>query len=202
MGYNVFISHNNADKKTAREIGLYLISEDINVWFDEWKISYGESIPNKVNVGLEACTHFLLIWSEQAAKAPWVEHELNSILHKKLSDKNNNIIIIPILLDDTPLPAIVASLLWIKYSDGNENDRYNIIKAVTGETPSRNFIKAIVKKYNEVIYGDEDGSVFPEKACPRCGDLDMKYQMCTDYKRDETYYIVNCKRCNWGDWTQ
>lgn len=42
----VFISHNSKDKETAREIGLFLTSEDVNVWFDEWEISYGASIPD------------------------------------------------------------------------------------------------------------------------------------------------------------
>ena len=36
---SVFISHNKLDKDVARELSLFIISENINVWFDEWEIS-------------------------------------------------------------------------------------------------------------------------------------------------------------------
>lgn len=61
---SVFISHNKADKSIAREIGLFLTSENINVWFDEWNISAGESITEQVNLGLHDCTHFIILWSK------------------------------------------------------------------------------------------------------------------------------------------
>jgi len=199
----VFISHNSANKNIAREIGLYLLSEDnINVWFDEWEIDYGESIPEKVNVGLGACTHFLLLWSMEASESHWVERERNSMLHKMMSSKNKNLKIIPILLDNTPLPMILADFLSVKYSDGSEEDRYKVIKAVTGGAPSRNLIAAIVKKYNELIFDNESGDVFSVNACPKCGSQELKRQTAIDDERDEIYYVVNCKKCNWSDWTQ
>jgi len=146
------------------------------VWFDEWKITHGESISENVNIGLETCTHFLLLWSKEASESHWVERERNSILHRMLSSKNKDIKIIPIILDDTPLPTIIDDFLGIKYIDGSENDRYNVIKAVTGESPSRNLIAVIVKKYNELIFNNESGDVFSINACPSCGSLDLKRQ--------------------------
>jgi len=34
----VFVSYNKGDKDVAREIALFLTSENINVWFDEWEL--------------------------------------------------------------------------------------------------------------------------------------------------------------------
>ena len=198
MNEIVFISHNSANKKEAREIGLFLTAEDISVWFDEWKIPYGSSIPESVNNGLNSCTHFLLIWSKAASESKWVERELHSVLHKTLSGKESTIII-PVCLDKTPLPTIVADKLAITYSEGNEADRYAIIKAVTRNAPSKNFIEAIVKKYNEVIYNNED-DIFGLSACPQCGK-DTLYRKSFD-NQDEIYYMITCKNCNWSDWTQ
>ena len=61
MENTVFISHTGTDKDIAREIGLFLTSENINVWFDEWGIRIGESITEEINNGLAVCTHFIII---------------------------------------------------------------------------------------------------------------------------------------------
>lgn len=198
----VFISHNSNDKETAREIGLFLISEDVNVWFDEWKIGYGDSIPREINKGLTDCTHLLLLWSEHAQKSTWVQAELDSIISLKLSPQGEHVKIIPICTDGTPLPPLVNQYRYIQYSGGNETDRREIVSAVTDKSPSRNYIKAIVKKYNEVIFDTEADDPFMLNACPKCGETDLQYQSSLDEKHDEKYYFVMCKACGWSDWTQ
>lgn len=202
MKKSVFISHNSNDKATAREIGLFLISEDVNVWFDEWEINYGASIPQSINKGLNDCTHFLLLWSEHAQTSKWVEAELNSIINLQLSTRSEHVKIIPLCLDDTPLPRLISHYRYIKYSGGSETDRREIVSAVTDKLPSRNYIKAIVKKYNEVIFDTEANDPFMLKACPACGETDLQYQGTLDEEHDEKYYFVMCKACGWSDWTQ
>lgn len=201
MEQTVFISHNSANKKEAREIGLFLTAEDINVWFDEWKIPFGSSIPGHVNNGLDDCTHFILLWSKEALESKWVERELQSILHKSLSREAKNIVIIPVCLDDTPLPIIVADKLAVRYSKGDEVDRYAIVKAVTGEAPSRNFIEATVKKYNELIFSSDD-NIFGISACPHCGNTELVNSSPIDYIHDNQYFIISCKHCGWSDWSE
>ncbi|MBV9613321.1 MAG: toll/interleukin-1 receptor domain-containing protein [Acidobacteriaceae bacterium] len=49
-----FLSHNKADKPIARSIGSHLQLSGIEVWFDEWEIRAGDSIPGKLNDGLAA----------------------------------------------------------------------------------------------------------------------------------------------------
>lgn len=197
-----FISHNSIDKPTAREIGLYLAAENINVWFDEWKIPYGNSIPKEVNQGLDSCTHFILLWSENAAASPWVNQELNAILSKMLSEKPQKTQIIPILLDRTPLPIIISDRKYIVYNSGTESDRYEVVKAVTGRNPSLNYIEAIVRKYNEVIYSNDKGSAFGLSACPKCGKNGIEEKCLYDGYSDSDFYIANCKYCGWTDWTK
>ena len=58
---NVFISHNKADKNQAREIAMFLAAENINVWFDEWDISPGDSITEEISNGLCKCSHMIMI---------------------------------------------------------------------------------------------------------------------------------------------
>lgn len=196
----VFISHNSKDKHFAREIGLFLAAENINIWYDEWQIPYGGSIPEHINDGLDTCTHFLLLWSENAKCSSWVRTELDAVVHKASSSNNTFPVIIPILLDDTPLPPIIASRLSIKYSNGTEEDRYRIIKAVSGNAPSSNYIEAIVKKYHEVIFDEESQDILPFKACPNCGKEHLKHT-CANI-RDDVWFIVECNFCGWIECTE
>jgi hypothetical protein len=196
----VFLSHNIKDKDIAREIAIFLAAENINVWFDEWKISAGDSIVEQINKGLLGCTHFLIIWSKNGLTSNWVRRELYSTLAQAIKDGIP--VVIPIVLDDTPLPELLADIRYIKYEGGSEEDRKSIINAVTGHGPSEGFIKAIVNKYNEVIYDDSVRDPFGLKACPKCGSEKLKGGDYTNYERDDVYFFIECKECGWIDWTQ
>jgi hypothetical protein len=185
----VFISHNKADKEIAREIGLFLTAEGINVWFDEWVISAGDSITEQINGGLTNCTDFIILWSQNSSKSDWVRRELSSTISASISG-NGTPKVIPVVLDPTPLPALLLDILFIKYNGGTEEDRSNIVRAITGELPSHSYIKAIVRKYKEVIYDyDDRHDPLPFKACPECGSTRFKKYMQTDYKCMYPYQI-------------
>lgn len=46
--YDVFLSHSAQDKDAVREIANRLKSDGVRVWFDEWEIRAGDSIPAKI----------------------------------------------------------------------------------------------------------------------------------------------------------
>ncbi|NTV67095.1 MAG: toll/interleukin-1 receptor domain-containing protein [Chlorobaculum sp.] len=192
----VFISYNNHDRTIANEIALYLAAENISVLFDEWEISTGDSITKFINDGLQVCTHFLIIWSNNSAKSKWVKRELQSII--SVTTQTDTPKIIPIVLDQTSLPPLISDLKHISYGVGTEEDRANLIMAVTENAPSQNFIRAIVKKYHKVI--SEDDGPFGYRACPQCGSTNLKYAS-NDYC-DDIYYVMECLECKWLDWTQ
>jgi len=195
----IFISHNNRDKDIAREIGVFLVAEGVDVWFDEWEIAAGDSITEAINSGLSGATHFAIVWSANASKANWVRRELAAALNRSVTTGAPRII--PIVLDDTPLPELLRDIRYLRYDGGTEKDRSEIVNAVQGRPPSENLIRTIVRKYHEVIK-DEGDPVFGLKACPRCGSTQLTGSSATDYARDEVYYILTCKECDWSDWTQ
>jgi hypothetical protein len=197
---SVFMSHNKADNNIAREISIFLVAEGVSVWFDEWKILAGDSIVEEINTGLANCTHFIILWSVNASKSNWVSRELNSTLANAID--TNSTRVIPILLDNTPLPPLLSDFYYLRYTRDSETDRREIINAVTGHPPSNNLIEAIVKKYKEVIYDSSREGPFSEVACPECGSTKLEYGNVTDYKGDVEYYITKCQNCDWSDWTQ
>ena len=189
-----FISYNKADKDAARNIALFLAAENTNVWFDEWEISAGDSIIAQINQGLAGCTHFIILWSANSATSTWVRAELEAILVKAI--KSGNPRIIPMLLDDTPLPPLLQPLKYIRYQGGNEEDRASIVESISGSKPSQDFIRAIVQKYNEVIYNPDLPGPFPYEACPSCGSRRLKGS--SAMIRDDMWYIIHCEDCGWG----
>lgn len=198
---NVFISYNTKDRSIASEIATFLAADNINVWFDEWKVTLGDSLINEVQVGLE-CSHFIFLISKNISSSKFQKRESQSTLARFIQKGSPKII--PIILDDSEPPALLTDIKNWKYEGGTERDREWIIKSITGKLPSQNFIRAIVKKYHEVI---EDTAAdlhdpLPFKACPECGSMDLERNSYTDYLHDETYFIISCSECDWQTWSQ
>jgi len=198
--YKVFISYNKKDKEIATNIAVFLEVEDITVWFDEWEILAGDSIIEEIELGLEKCTHFIIIWSKNSAKSNWVRKELQSVLCKAI--KVGIPRIITVVLDKTSLPELLMDLKYIAYKDDIERDREEIVKSVLGKKPSQSFTKEILKKCKMLIYDNFSNSPLPFRVCPICGSENLQWSSATDYEKDETYYYVKCNDCGWSDWTQ
>ena len=50
--YDVFLSHSAKDKPVVRDVAERLKKDGLRVWFDEWEIRPGDSIPAKIEEGL------------------------------------------------------------------------------------------------------------------------------------------------------
>jgi hypothetical protein len=51
--YDVFLSHSAKDKAVVRPLAERLRKDGVKVWFDEWVLKPGDSIPAKIEEGLE-----------------------------------------------------------------------------------------------------------------------------------------------------
>ncbi len=203
MPDTVFMSYNKADKATALDIATFITIEDIKVWYDEWEISAGDSIVDKINSGLAECSHFLIVWSNNSATSNWVRKELSAALARGI--KSGVPKVIPITLDETPLPPLLIDIKPIQYQNHLETDRQVILHSIDGHTPSLDFVAALVKKYHEVIHDQNVSPGDPFRGlrfCPECGSSRLKGNTQFDYEGDEVYYTLQCKDCNWSDWTQ
>jgi len=112
----LFVCHGSEDKKTAQELASYLCSRGAEVWLDDWEIRVGDSIVTKINEGLEAASHLALLLSASSVNKPWVRREFSSALMRQL--KNNSVSVLPVRLDDSAIPAVLAD---IRYADCRAN---------------------------------------------------------------------------------
>ena len=111
-GAKIFISHSSEDKQFARWIAIDLKNAGHRIWFDEWDIKVGESIPRKIGHGLEACDYVALVLSKHAVESRWVENEW----HAKYWDEieKNKVMVLPLLKEDCTMPTLLKTK---KYAD-------------------------------------------------------------------------------------
>jgi hypothetical protein len=69
--YDVFLSHSANDKEVVRPLAERLRKDGVKVWFDEWALKPGDSIPAKIEEGLE-CSRVLLLCMSANVFGSWV----------------------------------------------------------------------------------------------------------------------------------
>jgi hypothetical protein len=106
----IFISYSHEDGSTAEKLEEKLCARGISIWRDRESIYAGEHWPRAIGEGIAAQRIFLLLWSEQSALSHFVEFEWNTALALKKT-------IVPLLLDDTELPAALRAINGI-FFDG------------------------------------------------------------------------------------
>ena len=77
--YNVFLSHSAKDKTVMRPLAERLRADGVKVWFDEWVLQPGDSIPAKIEDGLERSRVLLLCMSANAFGLDWAQLESGTL---------------------------------------------------------------------------------------------------------------------------
>jgi TIR domain len=194
----VFISHNKDDKETARVLAISLVEQGVSVWFDEWTLRPGDSIIGGIEKGLQDSDIFTLLWSKSASKSNWVGEEIKAYIHRRI--KENSLKIVPIMLDNTPLPILVADYKGFSYSPQMEMS--DIASQITGKSSDREIAKILQNRLIELTYHNAiGGDPLPYLVCPTCGS--EKLLRFEDWdKRGDHYFCIKCEECNWYDYTE
>lgn len=69
--YDAFLSHSAKDKAAVRPLAERLRKDGLKVWFDEWVLKAGDSIPAKIEEGLEHSRVLVLCMSAHAFGSDW-----------------------------------------------------------------------------------------------------------------------------------
>jgi hypothetical protein len=107
--YDVFLSHSSKDKAVVHALAERLRSDGLRVWFDEWEIRPGDSIPSKIEEGLEHSRVLILYMSAHAFGSDWAQLEAGTFRFRDPLNKERRFI--PLRLDDAPIKGSLAKLL-------------------------------------------------------------------------------------------
>lgn len=195
----VFISHNKEDKTSARALAVMLVEQGVDVWFDEWEIRPGDSIVGGIEEGVGNADVFVLLWSAKAQESKWVGTELRAFIRRRVDDAGLRIV--PLMLDGTALPALVADYRGFDLSGDMTFE--DAVAEMTGNPRDVEVARLLQAKLIELTAGNAaSGDPLPYLVCPSCASANLKRSSAVDPVRDDVYYLIDCEDCGWSEWTQ
>jgi small GTP-binding protein len=120
--YDVFLSHSVKDKAVVRPLAERLRQDGLKVWFDEWEIKPGDSIPAKIEDGLERSRVLVLCMSAQAFGSGWAQLEAGTFRFRDPLNQHRRFI--PLRLDDAPIKGSLAQFLYINWRPADREQEY------------------------------------------------------------------------------
>jgi len=127
--YDVFLSHSAKDKAVVRPLAERLRQDGLKAWFDEWVLKPGDSIPAKIEAGLEHSRVLVLCMSAHAfgSDPDWSGLEAGTCGRGNLPFRdplNKERRFIPLRLDEAPIKGSLAQFLHINSLPANREQEY------------------------------------------------------------------------------
>lgn len=141
---SLFISYSRQDLSIVEPIEEALLANGHTVWRDLESIRGGEQWPKVMGEAIASRDVILLVWSQHAATSHFVEFEWNTALALKK-------IIVPCLLDDTPLPPSLRAINAI-FCKNLETALPRVLQALQQPLPARNasHAEAVINKLQTI----------------------------------------------------
>lgn len=130
----IFLSHQHKDKEFVRFLAVKLakIFGKEKIFYDDWSIRPGESIPGEMSKGLESVSHFFYFLTKNSIKSVMVEREWHSAFIKSVKDSNVKFVVVR--ADDVDPPALLESSKYIDlYMNGLDLTLDEMKEVISGE---------------------------------------------------------------------
>ena len=123
--FDLFLSHSSKDKEVVRDFANRLRADGLNVWFDEWLIKPGDSIPAKIEKGLEQSRVLVFCMSANAFGSDWSQLEAGTFRFRDPLNKERRFI--PLRLDEAPIKGSLAQFLYISWRAADRAQQYSAL---------------------------------------------------------------------------
>lgn len=112
-----FLCHSSTDKSVVKEIAEYLENNNIEIWLDEWEMTPGDSLADKISQGLESSDRIIVFISPESIKSNWVKQELSVALGMEINGLKGEKFIIPVLLNNlTLMPIMLIDKFYVDFN--------------------------------------------------------------------------------------
>ncbi|CAH1386576.1 Small GTP-binding protein domain-containing protein [Candidatus Nitrotoga sp. M5] len=190
----------------VRAVAGRLRADGLRVWFDEWEIKPGDSIPAKIEAGLEQSRILLLCMSTHAFSSDWATLESQTFRFRDPLNKERRFI--PLRLDNAHPKGSLSQFFYINWLPDVRAQEYATLLE-TCRPPAKRFISEVLDTRERVaeksiLLDYEDARIY-------------SYAFSLDGKRaitgsaDNTIRIWNLEtgRCldlfgsnDWNDWIE
>ena len=113
--YDAFLSYSSADREKVLAIAKWLKDAGLRVWLDQWAILPGDSIPSKVENGLERSRVLIFCMSAHSMGSDWPSLERYTFLFRDPLNKERRFI--PLRLDEAPILPALAHFSYIDWTE-------------------------------------------------------------------------------------
>ena len=115
--FDIFISYSSKDKLIAEQLITHIEKAGFTCWIAPRNIEGGAEYSEVIEKAIIDCKIFVLVFSENSEKSPWVKSELNIAF-------SENRYLIPYKIDATPLKGTMRLLLNDKHWIEKNTDEY------------------------------------------------------------------------------
>src|SRR5260370_8171668 len=122
FSFDVFLSHSSKDKAVVRPLAERLRADKLRVWFDEWEVRPGESLPAKIEEGLLRSRVLVLCMSASAFGSAGAQLEARTFQFRDPGNKERRVV--PLRLDEAPIEGFLAQLLYISWRPEDRFQEY------------------------------------------------------------------------------
>jgi len=138
--YDVFLSHNSADKPAVGTLARRLVEAGLTPWLDTWNLVPGEPWQEAIEEALDAC-QTVAVFLGPSGIGSWENEEMRSALEERVRDKSRRVI--PVLLPgapdprEKPLPRFLRRLTWVDFRGGlDDEDAFRrLVAGIRGLSP-------------------------------------------------------------------
>ena len=137
---NLFISHASEDKDSlVRPLACALKNDDLQVWYDEYELTIGDSLRRSIDAGLSRADFAVVVLSKKFFEKEWPKLELDALVSKETGSRRKLILPIWHNLDADYISKrspILASKLAAKSDSGIPTLVNQVRKAIGLSTES------------------------------------------------------------------
>jgi len=113
-GTRVFLCHASQDKQLTRELCEQLLGEGYDVWLDERNLLPGQDWDREIRLAVRESDAIIVLVSHHSVnKIGYVQQELRLVLDAANERPEGSIFLVPLLLDDAPIPSRLSKWHWL-----------------------------------------------------------------------------------------
>ena len=124
----VFISYAHEDLDVVQPLAAYLRELDLTVWIDTKNLRGGDSLPSGISEAIARVDLYIVCISPNALKSKWVLYELDIAITLEVNQGRPKII--PILVREGELPAMLVSRRYVDISASLDNAKHELLQTI------------------------------------------------------------------------
>src|SRR6478609_8300929 len=116
---DVFVSYAHENADWVRILAGNLHQSGLELWFDEWDITGGVRLSQRLQDGLASSRAVVLVVSAAAVGKQWWQEEFAAAMAAVIGKTQR---LVPVLRDDVTLPPFVASRVYVDFRRADSPD--------------------------------------------------------------------------------